>query len=287
MLDEAGIEARQRRLEEGRQRIAEAVERAEAPQGVAPQGVAPAPGLPPGTLNSEVKEKAMATPQQIKDRAEAAAKAFEERKAKLYRKDGTQLYGPEEHKERLGEIARERDAALDRLIEEAAEERRKAEAKAESLKRPDVTASLTEAELASANSRYTFISEEVMELSKDDLLSRIGVVLESGDRASIFAHARATRKRAASDHEKRGAAARRAGTGRVVVRSVDLTEAAERLEDKLAGGSRKERIAEAKERAKEYMSAEMRVGGVRRPYRPNYFPRSSPQNEDLVYGSHS
>lgn len=212
------------------------------------------------------------TANEIRQKAERAMREFEDSKAKLYRADGTQLYGPEEHKERMKEIVWLRDASLDRLKEEAGREAEAAEAEAAALRVPDLTAALvTTDETTRAANRYTFISEEVAEMDAARLQDRVKAVIASGDKPSLLAHARAIRKKAAKEHARRVSAARRGGASSThIAPSGELEKLAEALEERLLGSSRKEKIEAANKRAKEYQGAAFHVGSLRSPYRPNH-----------------
>lgn len=200
----------------------------------------------------------MTTPQQIRDSAEAAELRLKEEKAKLLRSDRTKLYSDDEHDERVKTLEKECSAALDSLSGIANTERVKAEA--ELSENEDLSAVLNADELANANARYIFISEEVQEMSKDELLKRLSGVAEGNDRASTFAHARATRKRAAAEYGERLEAAQKSGRALAYAsRSEELIQAAEMLEVKLTGGARKRKMEDAKIRAEEYLSAQLNI----------------------------
>ena len=259
---------RQRIREESRDRLRRAIERADGQSPVEP--LAGAAGR-----DTTTKGEDMITAREIRERADAAQRAYEEGRSKLYRSDGEKRYSDAEHGERERAFRKERDEALKTLGDAANAERVKAESGAEAAQHQDLTAFLTLEELAAANARQVFVFEEVKGMREEQLLARLGSVLAKGDRVSIFLHARAVRKRGVEESRKRAEAApkaeAKAGGGGASLRRSSLEAEATKLEDHLFGASRDREVEEAKKRAKEYLDAGHFVwrkkGG---PYQPNY-----------------
>jgi hypothetical protein len=117
----------------------------------------------------------------------AEAKEYEE--GQLYRNDGSRLYSDEEHAEREGDIKRRFNAAMDELDEEIGSKIAAAEESLLVTENADPTDSLTTEELASANARRPFVSDEVLTLPLDKLEARCRAVLAQGDRPAMFLYA--------------------------------------------------------------------------------------------------
>lgn len=189
----------------------------------------------------------MRTAEQIRAAAEAAQQRYKDEESKLYRSDGTKTYSEQEHADRLREIRRERNNTLNDLAKEAASARLEAEREAENIRSEDLSSRLTADELANANARHVFIAEDIAETPAREINPRVESVLASGDRASMYCHVRALRKRAAGNDSP----------------SPGLESAAKRLENELFGESRQQDIERAEERAKEFVGAEMLAGTLR------------------------
>jgi hypothetical protein len=121
-----------------------------------------------------------------KARIDQAAAAFEEKRAGLYRPDGSKLFADAEHDEREAALRREFSAALDHIgpaiekrIETAAED-------AHQLEHRDPSGSLSSEELERANARRAFVADEVFGLSTDALAERMRAVAAAGDRPGMF-----------------------------------------------------------------------------------------------------
>lgn len=131
-----------------------------------------------------------------REKIDTAAERHEEEQAKLYRPDGSKRYSDEEHAEREGELREEFNVSLDTI--EAGIDRQIASAE-ETLVRvehADPADSLTPEELARANARRSFVSEDVEALPIPDLIGRCRAALASGDRVSLFLLSRYAGRRA-------------------------------------------------------------------------------------------
>ena len=126
----------------------------------------------------------------LRERIDRAAQAYEEEKAKLFRSDGsTKLYGPEEHAEREADLNRRFQVAMDTLEEDVDRQIEKAEEARLVAEDSDPTDLLTTEELASANARRPFVTDEVWRLSLDALQRRLRAVLAGSNRVSMFLYA--------------------------------------------------------------------------------------------------
>lgn len=124
-----------------------------------------------------------------RERIDRAAEHHEEERVKLYRPDGTSVYGEEEHAEREETLQREFRAALDAIGPDI--ERRIAASEQEVLKleHSDPSSALTTEELEGANARRAFVADEVFGLSAEALMERMRAVMASGDRPAMFLYA--------------------------------------------------------------------------------------------------
>ena len=124
-----------------------------------------------------------------REKIDRLAEAKEHEEAKLYRGDGSRLYSDEEHAEREADINRRFRAAMDALDEEIGSKIAAAEESLLVAENADPTDSLTTEELASANARRPFVSDEVFTLPLEKLEARCRAVLAQGDRPAMFLYA--------------------------------------------------------------------------------------------------
>lgn len=188
----------------------------------------------------------------LRKRAEAAANRFKEGKAELYRADGTPWYSEDAHRERLEELAVERDEALDRIIETATGERVTAEGEAERMRHAGPASFLTDEELARANARRAFALDAAESLNPRDLVRRLEGVIAAGDRANAFAYWSAAQK------------VRRGMNDAVGGDHTELAGALEKLRAFLQGESRRAVAEQSDARAREAMGLEILAGSLKR-----------------------
>ncbi len=124
-----------------------------------------------------------------KEKIDRMVEAREYEESKLYRADGTKLYSDEEHASREADIKRRFRAAMDAIDEEAETLITAAEESLLVAENADPTDALTTEELASANARRPFVSDEVFTLPMEKLVARCRAVLAQGDRPAMFLYA--------------------------------------------------------------------------------------------------
>jgi hypothetical protein len=124
-----------------------------------------------------------------REQIDRMAEAKEHEEAKLYREDGTKLYSEDEHAERMSDIGRRFRAAMDAIDEEVEAQVAAAEETLLVAENADPTDGLSTEELASANVRRPFVSDEVFTLTLEKLVDRCRAVLAQGDRPAMFLHA--------------------------------------------------------------------------------------------------
>ena len=184
---------------------------------------------------------------------ERAVSEFEATRKRLYRVDGTPVYGDEEHKERLGKLT----AALREKVEAVVTE---ADADAEGYDREVLALSYTDpAETVPASDRgrletsRAFVKEDCEDMAVPALVERISAVSAGPDRVGQVLHARYGRRRLeALDAElSRRAAEGRPGGAEAAAERRGLAEAVSGLEEQLKDPKRAEREKALKEAAAE------------------------------------
>jgi hypothetical protein len=124
-----------------------------------------------------------------REKIDRLAEAKEHEESQLYRGDGTKLYSEDEHAERMADIKRRFRAAMDEIDEEVEATVAAAEETLLVAENADPTDALTTEELASANARRPFVSDEVFTLPLEKLVARCKAVLAQGDHVSMFLYA--------------------------------------------------------------------------------------------------
>ncbi len=205
-----------------------------------------------------------------REKIDRTVEAREHEESELYREDGTRLYGPEEHAEREADLKRRFRAAMDAIDEEVGGRITAAEESLLIAESSDPTDVLTTEELASANARRPFVSDEVFTLPLEKLEARCRAVLAQGDRPAMFLHSLYAGQRSG---EKGSAAGEymdtRYGEGGVITDEAGaerVREVAAELKKKLDpdGEKRRETARKALEEAREVKSyAYLRRRGAR------------------------
>src|SRR4051812_38235611 len=100
----------------------------------------------------------------MRDRIDTVAERHEAAKAELFRPDGSKVYGDEEHKERETALKREFDAQIDNIEADIAQRITATEEELLKLEHADPTDILTNEELARANAKRAFVSDDCFNL---------------------------------------------------------------------------------------------------------------------------
>jgi hypothetical protein len=124
-----------------------------------------------------------------REKIDRLAEAREQEEGKLYRADGSKLYSEEEHVSREADIRRRFRAAMDAIDEEAEAKIAAAEESLLVTENADPTDALSTEELASANARRPFVSDEVLTMPLEKLTARCRAVLAQDDRPAMFLYA--------------------------------------------------------------------------------------------------
>ena len=117
---------------------------------------------------------------------EQGARQRAEAEAKLYRDDGSPVYGDAEHRERLAAIRAEHAAAFDAIDADVGRKVQEAEERLLAAENPDIAGSLTTDELARASALSGFVAADAERLPAGELEKRLRAVAASEDRASMF-----------------------------------------------------------------------------------------------------
>ena len=121
-----------------------------------------------------------------KAKIDRLVEAREHEEGKLYRADGTKLYSEDEHAERMSDIGRRFRSAMDEMDAEIEAKVAAAEESVLVAENAAPTDALTTEELAAANARRPFVSDEVYTLPIDKLIARCKAILSVGDRPAAF-----------------------------------------------------------------------------------------------------
>ena len=114
-------------------------------------------------------------------RIDEAAQRREQEEAKLYRPDGSKVFGEQEHKERMAAIKREASASFDRIDADVARRVQEAEQALLVAENADPADVLTTSELERANARSAFVAADAERLPLDKLAQRCRAALASGE----------------------------------------------------------------------------------------------------------
>ena len=121
-----------------------------------------------------------------REKIDRMVEAREQEEAKLYRSDGSKLYSNEEHAEREADIRHRFRLVMDEIDEEADKRISEAEEALLVAENADPTDALTTEELATANARRPFVSDEVNALPLGNLTTRCKAILAVGDKPAAF-----------------------------------------------------------------------------------------------------
>lgn len=216
------------------------------------------------------------TIEQLRRRAEAAKRTFEEGRGRLFQADGSRLFSDQAHEEQLATLRAERNAVLDEILEQARAVRQGATTEITNLENRDPQELLTADELDRANARRAFALDTAESLSPADLAARLESVLAGGDKAAIFAHWMAGDRRRARILERGRDAARRTSVNPAAVNQAptvtELDGILIRMREVLDEGRTAREMEAARERARDASDVEGMAQLVRREQRSIYEP---------------
>lgn len=227
---------------------------------------------------TEIRNERLRT---LKAKAEAAGRKFEDGRKRLYQADGSPLFAEDVMKLELEKLARERNGEIFAVEEEVREIAAGAGDTLERLENADPADLLSAEELERAERRRAFALDQAEGLSVEDLKKRLESVLAGGDRANIFAHLVAGRRRQQAIIERRQERERAevGQSGTAVPPSytsgTPLDDTLEAMQKALAGQKRAAELEAAAALGRESFEVEsvahsLRHGGRSGVYSPDY-----------------
>jgi hypothetical protein len=169
------------------------------------------PAVPTYLIEPIWEQFATLQPPRKADHPLGAISEFEENKARLYRRDGSKVYGEAEHSERLGKLTAELSEKVEAVITEAQEDAQGYEQEALALSYTDPTKGLIGTDRERFSVSLPLVREDCEGLSADALLKRLAAVSAGSDRVAKVLHARYGKSRAEAMERKLEKAARSGG----------------------------------------------------------------------------
>ncbi len=184
---------------------------------------------------------------------EKAVEEFEAAKKRLYRRDGSQVYGEAEHAERLGKLAAELRERAEAVAAEAQEDAEGYDRELLALSYTDPAETVPASERGRLETSRAFVKEDCENMSVPALTERISAVSAGSDRVGQVLHARYGRRRleALDAESNRLASEGRPAGAEVAAERRGLGEAVSALEAQLEDPKRAERAERIKEAAAE------------------------------------
>jgi hypothetical protein len=220
-------------------------------------------------MQSNKKEKDMSTDKssrsyRIKSQEHDVEKAianFEENKTRLYRRDGSQVYGEAEHSERLGRLTSELSAKIEAVITEAQEDAVEYEKEALALSYTDPTKGLLGTDRERFSVSLPLVREDCEGMSVGALLQRLAAVSVGSDRVAKILHTRYARSRAQAMERQMAETARSGGSVSVDEAAAfrGLAEAVSELEGQIEDKDTAKRREAAKDAVKKSRQLAMKL----------------------------
>ncbi len=184
---------------------------------------------------------------------EKAVEEFEAAKKRLYRRDGSRVYGEAEHAERLGKLAAELRERAEAVAAEAQGDAEGYDRELLALSYTDPAETVAAPERGRLEAARAFIKEDCEDMSVPALTERISAVGAGSDRAAKVLHARYGRRRleVLDAESNRLASEGRPAGAEVAAERRGLGEAVSALEAQLEDPKRAERAERIKEAAAE------------------------------------
>lgn len=120
---------------------------------------------------------------------------FEGAEKKLYRKDGSKVYGDEEHAERLGRLREEFSKKLGKVVSELEEDAEEYEKEALAFSYTDPASQVPASERSKLETSRAFVREDCEDMAVPALAERISAVSAGSDKVARALHARYGRRR--------------------------------------------------------------------------------------------
>jgi hypothetical protein len=135
-------------------------------------------------------------------RVEQALSEFEERKRRLFRADGSKVYGEAEHAERMAALVSELHEETDREIEGAEQDAAEREQEALGLSYVDPTKGLTGTDRERFSAALPLVRDDCQTMPLPALVQRLRAVAAGTDRVPKVLHARYASTRAAAEDKR-------------------------------------------------------------------------------------
>ncbi len=192
---------------------------------------------------------------------ERAIADFKESEKRLYRRDGSKVYGEAEHSERLGKLTSELSEKVEAVITEAQEDAQGYEQEALALSYTDPTKGLLSTDRERFSTSLPLVREDCEGLSADALLERLRAVSAGSDRVAKILHAHYARSRARVMERRLEELARSGGAVSVEDAAAlrALTEAVSELDTQLEDKDTAKRREAAKEAASKSRQLAMKL----------------------------
>lgn len=184
---------------------------------------------------------------------ERAASEFEAQKQRLYRSDGSKVYGEEEHRERLDKLVSGLREKVGAVAKEAAQDAEGYEREALALSYVDPATQVSASERGRLEASRAFVKEDCEAMAVPALSERVVAVRAGFDRVAKVLHARYgwMRLEALSAESDRLARAGRPVGAEAAGEIRQLSEAVSGLEEQLKDPKTAERVKALKEAAAE------------------------------------
>ncbi len=181
-----------------------------------------------------------------------AASTFEEAKKKLYRVDGSKVFGEEEHSERLGKLREEFSEKLSKVVSEVEGDVIEYEDKARSFSYTDPASQVPASERGKLETSRAFVKEDCEDMPVPALVERLCAVSAGADKVTQVLHARYGRRRLEALNTESNRLAREGKSARPEVAQEfrTLAEAVTTLEAQLKDPKTEESRQAAQEAAK-------------------------------------
>jgi hypothetical protein len=142
---------------------------------------------------------------------ERAIADFQESEKRLYRRDGSKVYGEAEHSERLGKLTSELSEKVEAVISEAQEDAAAYDQEALALSYTDPTKGLIGTDRERLSVSLPLVREDCQSMPLAALLERLKAVAAGSDRVAKILHARYGKSRAEAMEREMEKAARSGG----------------------------------------------------------------------------
>jgi hypothetical protein len=194
-----------------------------------------------------------------KRRAEQAFGEFEENRQRLFRRDGSKVYGDEEHAERMEALVSELHEEINHEIEGAEQDAAEREQEALGLSYTDPTKGLTGSDRERLSASLPLVRDDCQAMPLPALVQRLKAVAAGSDRVPKILHASYGNSRAEAEERRLEGLARERGD--VPPEDAGALRELHALVSELEGQTEDEDRAKRREAAKEAASRSQQLAG--------------------------